>query len=147
MKNIFDSLEKQFQSTNKTKPMIGSPESALTSSIDLMKAHHEMERLKESEQISREEKQIELLEDIKNNTGSLVNMVDMIRFNSDQQTEIMLVIADILAIGTATTPEEAESLYKKTMDKINRTIESGENIAKLTAWATTAWNIIDKFPL
>lgn len=106
-----------------------------------------IKREKEIAQTNREEKQIELLEDIKNNTGSLVNMVNMIRFNSDQQTEIMLIITEILAIGTASTPEEAESLYKKVTGKINHTIESGENIAKLTTWATAAWTLVNKIPL
>ncbi len=109
----------------------------------------ERERKEAAEAAYREEA-IRSLRAIEQNTANLYTLVDLISKNNEQQEELIEIIAEVLSIAKAKTKEEAESKFRKVMDKITKTVEDGETLGKIATFATTVWTlaqpIIEKLP-
>lgn len=90
------------------------------------------------------------LQAIEQNTANLYTLVDLISKSNEQQEELIEIIAEVLSIAKAKTKEEAESKFRKVMDKITQTVEDGETLGKIATFATTVWTlvqpIIEKLP-
>lgn len=82
---------------------------------------------------------IELLRGIHANTTSMSNMIEFIQGSENRQEEILTIISEILLIGTAKSNNEATSMYRKVMDKINQTVEDAESFETLQNLANEAW--------
>lgn len=85
---------------------------------------------------------LKLLEEIKNNTGNLYTIVNLIRESNDTQEEILDVLMEVFAIATAKDKAEADSFFKKAVAKINETVHTAESIAKLMSLATVCYEMI-----
>ena len=90
-----------------------------------------------------------ILQSIEKNTANLNTIIDLIHKGTDQQDEIIGIMADILAIAKSKDMEEAQTTYKKVMCKITETIADAESLAKVTGYASTVFAlvqpIIEKF--
>ena len=89
-----------------------------------------------------QQKSLETLQSINENTANLYTLVELINKNNETQREILLIISEILAIATAKSKEEAQSLFKKVMKKITEVTDSVDSIIKITGWATAVYNMV-----
>ena len=89
-----------------------------------------------------QQQSLEMLKSINQNTANLYTLVELISKSNDQQDEVIEIIADILAIAKAKEKEEAESLLKRVMTKINDSVEVTDSIIKLVGWATTIYQMV-----
>ena len=87
---------------------------------------------------------VELLRDIKDNTADLGTLVSLIQTNTEQQSEVIELLAEILLIAKATTKEDTDSLYRNTMNKIQTVIKDVNTIATLTTVANTVLFLASK---
>lgn len=60
-----------------------------------------------------QEKSLEMLQSINENTANLSMLVELINQSNDKQDELIEIMAEILAIAKAKNEEEAESKLKK----------------------------------
>lgn len=91
-----------------------------------------------------QEKSLEILQQISENTANLYALVELISNSNDKQDEIIGVLIEILSIAKAREKKEAESLLKKAISKINDCADTGESVIKLVGWATTIYSMIEK---
>ncbi len=101
----------------------------------------ERERKEAAEEAYRQET-IRSLNAIEQNTANLYTLVDMISKSNEQQDELIAMVADILTIAKAKDAKEAESAYRKIMNKISQTVKDGETLAKLARFATSVYGMI-----
>ena len=101
----------------------------------------ERERKEAAEEAYRQET-IRSLNAIEQNTANLYTLVDMISKSNEQQDELIAMVADILTIAKAKDAKEAESAYRKIMNKISQTVKDGETLAKLVRFATSVYGMI-----
>lgn len=112
---------------------------AIQSAMDAVQA--ERERKVAVEEAYRQET-IRSLRAIEQNTANLYTLVDLISKSTEQQDELITIIADILTIAKAKDKKEAESIYKKVMAKITQTVKDGETLAKVAGYATTVYELV-----
>lgn len=94
-----------------------------------------------------QQKSLEILQSINENTANLYTMVELISQSNEKQDELISLLSEILALAKAKNKEEAESLFKKIMGKINDTAENVDTMIKIVGWATTIYNmVISMFP-
>lgn len=101
----------------------------------------ERERKEAAEEAYRQET-IRILNAIEQNTANLYTLVDLISKSNEQQDELIAMVADILTIAKAKDAKEAESAYRKIMNKISQTVKDGETLAKLARFATSVYGMI-----
>lgn len=89
-----------------------------------------------------QKKSLETLQSINENTANLYTMVELINKNNENQEELLSVMAEILVIAAAKSKKEAESLFKKVMQKINDTTDNVDTMIKIVGWATTVYNMV-----
>lgn len=89
-----------------------------------------------------QEKSLQILQSIEQNTANLYTVVDMISQSNDNQDKLIAIISEILMIAKAKEQAEADSLFKKAITAINDTVETAESIAKLYSWATMVYKIV-----
>ena len=89
-----------------------------------------------------QQKNLEILQSINENTANLYAIVELINKNNEDQEKILEVMSQVLVIATAKSKEEAESLFKRAMQKLNDTTENVETMIKVMGWATTVYNIV-----
>lgn len=89
-----------------------------------------------------QQQSLETLKSINQNTANLYTLVDLISKSNEQQDEVIEIVSEILAIAKAKEKEEAESLLKKVMTKINGSVETADSMIKLVGWATTIYNMV-----
>ncbi len=83
------------------------------------------------------EKMLSYLEDIKNNTSNLSNIVNLLVENNEKQDEIIDIIKELLSITALKgNPEEAMSLYQKVIDRINKLNNGADAFMKLMNFCT-----------
>ena len=106
----------------------------------------QLEEQRETNRLQRES--LYALQAIEQNTANLSTIVELINKNNEQQDELITIISEILSIAKSKTEKEADSNFRRIMDKITQTINDGETLAKLAGFATTVYNlakpIIDK---
>jgi len=66
-------------------------------------------------------------------------MVDMIRSNYNQQTEILFIIGEIMSLGAFNNKAEAESSFRKIMNDINQKVDDIDTVSTLIDWTNIAW--------
>jgi len=74
---------------------------------------------------------LQTLKNIEKNTGDISQLVSLLHDNSDKQTEILGIMTEIMAISTSKSSEEAETMYRKVMNKITQTFDDVEATEKL----------------
>jgi predicted house-cleaning NTP pyrophosphatase (Maf/HAM1 superfamily) len=89
-----------------------------------------------------QEESLEMLKSINTNTANLYTLVDLISNANDKQDELIGLISEILTIAKAKDKEEAESLFKKVMGKINETVKSADSMIKIMGWATSIYSMV-----
>lgn len=89
-----------------------------------------------------QEESLEMLKSINTNTANLYTLVDLISNANDKQDELIGLISKILTIAKAKDKEEAESLFKKVMGKINETVKSADSMIKIMGWATSIYSMV-----
>ena len=85
---------------------------------------------------------LEMLQSISENTANLYTIVDLINKSKERQDELLDILSEILAIAKAKEKNEAETLFKRVMTKINESVKTADSIVKLVGWATTIYNMV-----
>lgn len=88
------------------------------------------------------QKSLEILQSIDENTANLYIMVELIKQSNDKQDELISLMAEVLSLAKAKSKEEADTLFKKIMSKINGTADSVESTIKIVGWAITVYNMV-----
>lgn len=89
-----------------------------------------------------QQKSLEMLQAINQNTANLYTIVDLINKNNEKQDVLIELVTEILAIAKAKEKKEAETLFKKVMSRINDSVEDVDSIIKITGWAMTVYNMV-----
>lgn len=89
-----------------------------------------------------QQKSLEVLQSINENTANLYTMVELINQNNEKQDELIALMTEILSLAKAKSKAEADSLFKKIMGKINDTADSVDSMIKIVGWATTVYNMV-----
>lgn len=89
-----------------------------------------------------QQKSLEMLQAINQNTANLYTIVDLINKNNEKQDVLIEIVSEILAIAKAKEKKEAETLFKKVMNRINDSVDDVESIIKITGWAMTVYNMV-----
>jgi len=89
-----------------------------------------------------QQKSLEVLQSINENTANLYTMVELINQNNEKQDELIALMTEVLSLAKAKNKAEADSLFKKIMEKINNTADSVDSMIKITGWATTVYNMV-----
>lgn len=89
-----------------------------------------------------QQKSLEILKSINENTANLYTMVELISQSNDKQDELISLMTEILSLAKAKSKDEADTLFKKIMNKINNTADSVESMIKIVGWATTVYNMV-----
>lgn len=89
-----------------------------------------------------QQKSLEVLQSINENTANLYTMVELISQSNEKQDELISLLSEILALAKAKSKGEAESLFKKIMGKINDTADNADTMIKIVGWATAVYNMV-----
>ena len=89
-----------------------------------------------------QQKSLDVLQSINENTANLYTMVELISRSNDKQDELISLMTEVLSLAKAKSKEEADTLFKKIMSKINDTADSVESMIKIVGWATTVYNMV-----
>lgn len=89
-----------------------------------------------------QQKSLEMLQSIKENTANLYTMVELINKSNENQKELLEILTEILAISAAKDKKEAENLFKKVMGKVTQTTDDVDTIIKICGWAMAVYNIV-----
>jgi NTP pyrophosphatase (non-canonical NTP hydrolase) len=89
-----------------------------------------------------QEKSLEMLQAINQNTANLYTLIDLINHNNESQDEILELLNEILSIAKAKSKDEADTLFKKVMKKINDATTDVESMVKIVGWATTIYSMV-----
>lgn len=89
-----------------------------------------------------QQKSLEMLKSINQNTANLYTLVDLISESNEQQDKVIEIISEILAIAKSKEKKEAESSLKKVMAKINDSVKTVDSMVKLAGWATVVYNMV-----
>lgn len=89
-----------------------------------------------------QKKSLEALQSINENTANLYTMVELISRSNDKQDELISLMTEVLSLAKAKSKEEADTMFKKIMGKINNTADSVDSIIKIVGWATTVYNMV-----
>lgn len=85
---------------------------------------------------------LKALNEIKENTAALPEIVDLIMQSNNNQEEIITIISKIFSIAKAKNEEEAKGALEKVRDEITATVESAEATKKLFKWASFIFNLV-----
>ena len=89
-----------------------------------------------------QQKSLEMLQSINQNTANLYTLVELINKSSDNQDKMIAMIGEILSLAKAKSKAEAESIFKKLMGKITNTADTAEAMLKFVGWATAVYNYV-----
>lgn len=88
------------------------------------------------------EKSLKILESINANTANIYSIVELIRASNDKQDELIAILKDILMIAKARDKEEADSSFKKVVERINVGVDTADSMIKILGWATTIYQVV-----
>ena len=89
-----------------------------------------------------QQKSLEVLQSINENTANLYAIVGLINQNNDKQDDLIALLTEILSLAKAKSKKEADNLFKKIMGKINDTTDNVDSMIKIVGWATTIYNML-----
>ena len=69
-------------------------------------------------------------------------MVELISRSNDKQDELISLITEVFSLAKAKNKEEADTMFKKIMGKINDNCDSVDSIIKIVGWATTVYSMV-----
>lgn len=90
-----------------------------------------------------QQQSLKILQSIEANTANLYTLVDLINKSNDKQDEMLEILSEVLAIAKAKDKNEAGSLFKRIITKINSTVEAGESLGKLIEWAIIVYRMVN----
>lgn len=88
------------------------------------------------------EKSLKILESINANTANIYSIVELIRASNNKQDELIAILKDILMIAKARDKEEADSSFKKVVERINVGVDTADSMIKILGWATTIYQVV-----
>ncbi|MEK5070782.1 hypothetical protein [Sporosarcina sp. FSL K6-1508] len=103
----------------------------------------EKEELETNEKLQQRlygEETLETLKRIERNTGDIAQLITLLQTSNVNQEAMLAVLFEIQSIGTAKTPEEADGMYRKVMEKITQTFDDAEAIDKLAGLSRMFWS-------
>ena len=121
--------------TTSYMPSVNIPE------VDFSKITFPAQEHREEEKMYWEQS-INLLKSIELNTANLAMIVDLINKNNEKQDEIIAILSEVLEIAKAKNKEEADNLYRKTMNKVITFTKDVEAIQKLSVFAGTMYTLV-----
>lgn len=89
-----------------------------------------------------QQKSLEVLQSINENTANLYSIIELINQNTDTQDELIALLSEVLSLAKAKSKKEADNLFKKIMGKINDTTKNVDSMIKIVGWATTIYNMV-----
>ncbi len=89
-----------------------------------------------------QQKSLEVLESINENTANLYSLVELISRSNDKQDELIGLLAEVLSLAKAKDKAEADSMFKRILEKITTTTDSVESMKKIIGWATAVYDIV-----
>lgn len=89
-----------------------------------------------------QQKSLEMLQSINENTANLYTMVELINQNNEKQDELLALMTEILSLAKAKSKADAQTLFKKIMGKINDTTDNVDTMIKIVGWATAVYNMV-----
>ena len=89
-----------------------------------------------------QQKSLEVLQSINENTANLYTMVELINQNNEKQDELLALMTEILSLAKAKSKADAQTLFKKIMGKINDTTDNVDTMIKIVGWATAVYNMV-----
>lgn len=85
---------------------------------------------------------LDTLKQIEGNTANLTTLVNLIQTSSDNQGEIIDIIAELLALAKEKDPGVISSRYKEIMNKITTFTEDVNTMTTLLGFGTIVLNIL-----
>lgn len=113
-------------------------------SLDQINKELEENQVLKKESQEAQIESLKVLRNIETNTAYLQNVVELLNVYNDNQSEIRNLITDIFNIAAAKDKKEADSLYRKTINKIGTVFSDAETIQKLVGLATAIIGIYNK---
>ena len=92
--------------------------------------------------VGREKRMIELLESIDKNTCALSDVVKLLEENTKDQAVILEIISEFNSLATIKDKKEAQSLYRKIMNKISTGLSDINTINTLFSYGMIIYNMI-----
>lgn len=92
--------------------------------------------------VGREKRMIELLESIDKNTCALSDMVKLLEENTKDQAVILEIISEFNSLATIKDKKEAQSLYRKIMNKISTGLSDINTINTLFSYGMIIYNML-----
>ena len=89
-----------------------------------------------------QQKSLEMLQSINENTANLYTMVELINQNNEKQDELLALMTEILSLAKAKSKADAETLFMKIMGKIHDTTDNVDTMIKIVGWATTVYHMV-----
>lgn len=129
--------------------MIKLPQSVdyrISRSLNAINKMHAIESQRLAEEKMQEKKYNEevlsTLKAIEKNTGDIGQIVSLLQKNIDIQDEILETMNSILEIAKAKSPKEADTMYRKALDKANELNDDLETATALLGYAKTVWMMV-----
>ena len=94
------------------------------------------------EQQDYHEKSLKLLEEIRENTGNLSTIIDLIADSNEKQEIILQFIEQMLEIATAKNQDELNNKFQRVLENIKNSLELGELTGKLLFYAYTIFSLV-----
>lgn len=89
-----------------------------------------------------QQKSLEVLQSINENTANLYILVELINQGNDKQDELISLMTEVLSLAKAKSKEEVDTLFKKIMSKITDTADCADSMIKIGGWATTVYHMV-----
>ncbi|PKR79175.1 hypothetical protein CEY16_05355 [Halalkalibacillus sediminis] len=87
---------------------------------------------------------LDTLKGIEKNTASLPAIFEVLMDSREDHQEMMRLVQDLFEISQSGTVEEADSKYRKFMQRTSQIVKDAENMQKLSQWGMVAWEMVKK---
>ncbi|MFB0841802.1 hypothetical protein [Paenibacillus oleatilyticus] len=101
--------------------------------IDVVRENHSLDEKYHIEMIN-------ILQKIEENTASIRAIVELLQNNSDRQEQILELLKEVISLGTVKSKEEADSVFQKTLTKIQGLGGTVESVQTLIGFLNTVYN-------
>ena len=108
----------------------------------------ELERISEErekryqDEVTREERMIELLESIDKNTSVLNDIFKILEENTEDQKAILDILNEFNSLATISEPTKAQGLYRKIMNKINTALTDVNSMTTLYSYGMVVYSTL-----
>jgi hypothetical protein len=112
--------------------------------MENIRKNQQAEREYREEDLKYKQAMIKATQKIESNTALLPEMILLLQQNNERQEEILEIIKGISDIGQSSSPEEAESKYKKVMGKLIAFKDQTETFIFLKTMAISTYETYQK---